>query len=249
MHVRTVCAVAIAGGLLAPGLHARPAATQTLGVTAPASGLTWRNIGPFRGGRVSAVAGAIGQPGVFYIGLPFGGVWKTTSGGTTWFPVFDAVAEISSIASIAVAPSDAHVVYAGTGDPYRATYRGNGIYKTTDAGQTWRHLALGDTKVPAILVNPHNPNIVVAAALGNVQAKSGVRGVFRTTDGGATWTRTLFVDDETGVEDVAAASDAPGVIFAVTGRYYTPAPGGPAGTSTSTGAVFKSIDEGQTWTP
>src|SRR5262249_49071133 len=150
------------------------------------------------------------------------------SGGTTWFPVFDAVTEISSIASIAVAPSDASVVYAGTGDPYRATYRGNGIYKTTNAGTSWRHLTLGDTKVPTILVDPKNPNIVVAAALGNVQTKSGARGVFRSMDGGETWTRTLFVDDETGVEDVSSAFDEPNVVYAVTGHYFTPAPGSPA---------------------
>ncbi len=157
-------------------------------------------------------------------------------------------------------PRIPNVVYAGTGDPYRATYRGNGIYKSTDAGKTWRHLPLGDSKVPAILVDPKDPNLVIAAALGNVQEKSGVRGVFRSTDGGATWTRTLFVDDETGVEDVAAAFDQPNVVFAVTGRYYTPASAsGPASSvggagaarataSTSTGAVFKSTDEGQTWT-
>jgi photosystem II stability/assembly factor-like uncharacterized protein len=222
MHSRTIIAIAIATA----------AAVQTPGVAVPTSGLKWRNIGPFRGGRVGAVAGAIGQPGVFYIGLPFGGVWKTTSGGTTWFPVFDGVTEISSIGSIAVAPSDPNVVYAGTGDTYRATYRGNGIYKSVDAGASWRHLTLGDTKVPAILVDPKNPNIVVAAALGNVQSTSSVRGVFRSTDGGTTWTRTLVVDEETGVEDIAAAFDEPNVMYAVTSR-----------------GVSKSTDQGRTWTP
>jgi photosystem II stability/assembly factor-like uncharacterized protein len=272
--VRTISIIAIA--LLAvavPGLKARPPSAApglrtrppsgwwspgpsdpgdqpaAASVTVPTSGLRWRNIGPFRAGRVAAVAGAVGQPGVFYIGLPFGGVWKTTSGGTTWSPVFDGVTEIASIASIAVAPSDPDVVYAGTGDPYRASYRGNGLYKSTDAGTTWRHLSLGETKVPTILVDPKNPDIVIAAALGNVQTKSDVRGVFRSTDGGATWTRTLAVDDETGVNDLAASFDRPDVVFAVSGRYYEPEPGGPAGTSTSTGAVFKSTDEGATWTP
>lgn len=220
---------------------------QAPAVTVPTTGLKWRNIGPFRGGRVGAVAGAIGQPGVFYIGLPFGGVWKTTSGGTTWFPIFDSVSEISSIASIAVAPSDPNVVYAGTGDTYRPAYRGNGIYKSADAGKTWRHLSLGDTKVPNILVDPKNPEIVLAAALGNVQTKSDARGVFRSTDGGLTWTRTLVVDEETGVNDIAAAFDEPDVVYAVTGHYYTPATGAPAGASTSAGAVFKSTDEGATW--
>ena len=149
--------------IVSPGLKARPPLAlppPAPTVAVPTTGLTWRNIGPFRAGRVAAVAGAIGQPGVFYIGLPFGGVWKTTSGGTTWFPVFDAVTDISSIASIAVAPSDPDVVYAGTGDTYRAPYRGNGVYKSTDAGKTWRHLSLGDTKVPNLIVDPKDPNIV-----------------------------------------------------------------------------------------
>ena len=221
---------------------------ESADIDVPTSGLKWRNIGPFRAGRVGAVAGAIGQPGTFYIGLPFGGVWKTTSGGTTWFPVFDDMKEVASIASLDVAPSDPNIVYVGTGDPYRAAYRGNGIYKSTDAGRSWRHLSLGDTKVPTILVDPKDPNIVIAAALGNVQTKSDVRGVFRSTDGGATWKRTLFVDDETGVNDIAWAFDQPNVMIAVTGRYYTPPPGGSAGTSASTGAIFKSTDEGQTWT-
>jgi photosystem II stability/assembly factor-like uncharacterized protein len=239
-------AIAVLGAMIATaGLTSRAADNAAV----PTSGLEWRNIGPFRGGRVGAVAGAIGQPGTFYIGLPFGGVWKTTSGGTTWFPVFDDVKEVASIASLEVAPSDPNVVYAGTGDPYRAAYRGNGIYKSSDAGKTWRHLSLGATKVPTILVDPRDPNIVIAAALGNVQTKSDVRGVFRSSDGGATWKRTLFVDDETGVNDIAWAIDRPDVIIAVTGRFYTPAPGEPAGTSTSTGAIFKSTDEGQTWTP
>lgn len=126
MQTRSVSAVIVTAFVIAlgrPGLKARPASAQPApvrgsAISAPTSGLKWRNIGPFRGGRVGAVAGAIGQPGVFYIGLPFGGIWKTTSGGTTWFPVFDAVTEISSIASIAVAPSDPNVVYVGTGDTY-----------------------------------------------------------------------------------------------------------------------------------
>jgi len=248
-EIRSVCHRAlIALALLGAGVTIQSAA-EAPAIYAPTSGLEWRNIGPFRAGRVSAVAGAIGQPGVFYIGLPFGGVWKTTSAGTTWFPVFDAVHEMSSIASIDVAPSDPDVVYVGTGDPYRAPYRGNGIYRSADAGKTWRHLTLGDTKVPAVLVDPKNPDIVVAAALGNVQTKSGARGVFRTTDGGATWTRTLAVDDEVGVQDIARAFDEPRVIVAVTGRYYAPGPDGPAPMSASTGALYKSVDEGQTWTP
>src|SRR2546429_9537477 len=103
------------------------------------SGLVWRNIGPFRGGRVSAVTGAIGQPGVYYMGLPMGGVWKTTSAGTTWFPVFDSVKEASSVGAIEAAPSDPNILYAGMGDMIAGggISRGNGVYKSTDAGAPW----------------------------------------------------------------------------------------------------------------
>ena len=106
--------------------------------------LTWRNLGPFRGGRVAAVSGAIGQPGVFYIGLPGGGVWKTTSAGETWFPVFDSVTAVSSIGAVDVAPSDPNIVYVGTGDLITGLgiNEGNGVYKSTDAGSSrqgkWR---------------------------------------------------------------------------------------------------------------
>jgi photosystem II stability/assembly factor-like uncharacterized protein len=212
------------------------------------AGLAWRNIGPFRAGRVSAVAGAIGQPGVFYIGLPFGGVWKTTSAGTTWFPVFDAVKEISNIGSIAVAPSDADVVYVGTGDAYRPAFRGNGLYKSTDAGRTWRHLALGDTKIPAILVDPHDPSVVLVAAMGDSTARTETRGVFRSSDGGQSWQKTLSVDNETGVQDLAWAYDQPDVILASTTRSYTgPSAASPGNTAAGVTAIYKSTDQGLTW--
>src|SRR5271166_2397643 len=106
------------------------------------SGLKWRNIGPFRGGRVAAVSGALGQPGVFYMGMPLGGVWKTTSAGTTWYPVMDSVKEASSVGSVEVAPSDPNIVYVGMGDMITGggINEGNGVYKSTDAGKTWQHL-------------------------------------------------------------------------------------------------------------
>src|SRR5258708_1757070 len=142
------------------------------------SGMAWRNIGPFRGGRVSAVTGAIGQPGVYYMGLPMGGVWKTTSAGTTWFPIFDAIKEASSVGAIEAAPSDPNVIYAGMGDMIAGggISRGNGMYKSTDAGVTWRHLGLEKTEhIPSILVDPHNPNLVMAAAQGPNNVKSDAR--------------------------------------------------------------------------
>src|SRR2546421_7244290 len=216
------------------------------------SALVWRNVGPFRGGRISAVSGAIGQPGVFYAGTPAGGVWKTTSAGETWFPVFDSIQAVSSIGAIEVAPSDPNVIYVGTGD-HDSFFdgMGDGMYKSSDAGRTWRHSGLeGTEQIPAILVNPHDPNIVLVAALGQFRAQSDARGVFRSTDGGATWTKTLYVDDQTGFETLARAADAPDVIFAAAYLHYI-APG--AGqwpvpdTARTRTRLYKSTDGGLTW--
>ncbi len=221
------------------------------------AGLSWRNIGPFRGGRVSAVSGVVGQPGIFYIGLPLGGVWKTTSAGTTWYPIFDSIKEASSVGSVEVAPSDPNVIYVGMGDLITGggINEGNGVYKSIDAGKTWEHLGLDATKqIPSMLVDPHNPNLVMIAAQGNIHAKTDVRGVYRSTDGGHNWTKTLYVDDETGIQKLAWASDHPEVVFATTVRHYVqpgppPARGatGNAANAPSGTAVYKSDDEGVTW--
>src|SRR5205823_4908829 len=108
------------------------------------SSLGWRNVGPFRAGRVAAVTGAVGQPGVFYFGAPAGGVWKTTNAGATWYPVFDSIKTVASIGAVEVAPSDPNVIYAGTGDMLTggAINIGDGMYKSSDAGRTWRHIGL-----------------------------------------------------------------------------------------------------------
>jgi photosystem II stability/assembly factor-like uncharacterized protein len=219
------------------------------------AGLVWRNVGPFRAGRVAAVTGAIGEPGVFYAGLPLGGVWKTTSAGRTWYPIFDAVKDASSVGSIEVAPSDTNVIYVGMGDMITGggINEGNGVYKSTDAGRTWTHMGLDATRqIPSILVDPHDPNLVMIAAQGNVHAKTDVRGVFRSTDGGKTWSKTLYIDDETGIQKLARAFDQPNVILATTVRHYI-APGAPlastpAAIPANTGtALYRSTDEGLTW--
>jgi hypothetical protein len=242
------------------------ATPTTNGPVPPAllAGLSWRNLGPFRAGRVSAVSGAIGQAGTFYMGLPMGGVWKTTSAGETWYPVFDSVKEASSVGAIAVAPSNPDIVYVGMGDLIAGggISEGNGVYKSTDAGRTWQHVGLDQTKqIPSILVDPKNPDVVLLAAQGDVHKKSETRGVYRSSDGGRTWTKTLYVDDSTGAQKIAWADDHPDVLLATTVRHWTTPPrglprfgapgvgggGGGGGGGTSQTHLFKSTDEGVTW--
>jgi len=225
------------------------------------SGLVWRNLGPFRAGRVAAVSGAIGQPGVFYIGLPLGGVWKTTSAGETWTPIFDSITTASSVGAVEVAPSDPNVIYVGMGDLITGggINEGDGVYKSSDAGRTWQHLGLDDTKqIPSILVDPRDPDLVLLAAQGDVHKKSDTRGVYRSTDGGKSWTRTLYVDDSTGAQKITWAFDRPDVMLATTVRHYATPVTGPARfpptggiTGAATGPtqtrLFKSTDEGLTW--
>src|ERR1041384_7920135 len=221
------------------GVAASPTSkTSTTSPTSPTSpisptlysGLAWRNLGPFRAGRVAAVSGAIGQPNVFYMGLPLGGVWKTTSAGETWVPIFDDIKSASSVGAIAVAPSDPNVIYVGMGDLITGggINEGDGVYKSVDAGKTWQHLGLDDTKqIPSMLVDPKDPNLVLLAAQGDVHKKSETRGVFRSTDGGKTWTKTLYVDDSTGIQKITWADDHPEVMLATSVRHYVtpPTPG------------------------
>ena len=226
------------------------------------AGLKWRNVGPFRAGRIAAASGVIGEPGTFYVGLPAGGVWKTTSAGEVWYPVFDGVPDVSSIGAVEVAPSSPNVVYVGTGDMVTGgtINEGNGVYKSVDAGRTWQHVGLDASKqIPSMIVDPRNANVVLVAAQGDLHAKSENRGIFRTTDGGATWQRTLFVGDSIGIQKLAIAHDRPDVVFATSVRHYVPlppasgivppTPPGAAGAPTgSTGtALYKSTDGGLTW--
>ena len=229
------------------------------------AGLVWRNVGPFRGGRVSAVTGAIGQPGVFYAGFPAAGVWKTTSAGETWFPIFDSIKTVSSIGAVEVAPSDPEVVYVGTGDMITAGTidAGDGFYRSGDGGRTWQHLGLEGTRhIPSILVDPASPNVVLVAAQGDPHRKSDARGIYRTEDGGRTWTHPLFIDDETGIQKLARAADVPNVVFATSVRQYVPAgypqdklrswqfglgPRPAPDTGRTGTALYRSLDAGRTW--
>ncbi len=207
------------------------------------AGLKWRNIGPFRGGRVSAVAGVISQPGTSYIGLPQGGVWKSTSAGTVWTPVFDDVKDQCAIGSIAVAQSNPNVVYAGTGEISGGS-GGDGIYRSPDAGKSWTKIGLEGTNIlPTLLVDPKNENIVVAAATGSPFMANDKRGIYRSADGGKSWTKTLNISPTSGVQHLASAYDNPQVILAVSSaRFYGQVPAG------QKPELYKSTDEGSTWT-
>jgi photosystem II stability/assembly factor-like uncharacterized protein len=211
------------------------------------SGLNWRNVGPFHGGRIAAVSGAIGQPGTFYVGTPLGGIWKTTSGGVTWFPVFDQEKSVDSVGAIQAAPSNPDIVYAGAGDPIQGSL-GNGMWKSSDAGKTWQHIGLEDTvKVSSIVVDPADPNLVLVSALGDATHHGG--GIYRSTDGGRTWTNVLKPADYDGARDLQSAYDFPSVMLAATqGTGGAGFGGGGRGAKSKPPLVFKSTDEGKTWT-
>jgi photosystem II stability/assembly factor-like uncharacterized protein len=215
------------------------------------AGLKWRNVGPFHGGRISSVTGVIGsQAGVFYVGTPLGGIWKTTSGGVTWFPIFDQETSVDSVGAIQVAPSNADIVYAGAGDPIGGSL-GNGMWKSTDAGKTWKHIGLEDTvKIDSIVVDPADPNLVTVSALGDASHHGG--GVQRSTDGGQTWSNVLNPAGYDGIRDLQSAYDVSGVMIAAvqgTGGERGGGGGGRGGQAkVKPTEVFKSTDEGKTWT-
>jgi len=213
------------------------------------AGMKWRNVGPFHGGRIAAVSGAIGQSGVFYAGMPLGGIWKTTSGGVTWFPVFDQETSVDSFGAIQVAPSNPDIVYAGAGDAIRGSL-GNGMWKSSDAGKSWQHIGLEDAvKIASIVVDPADPNLVVVAALGDAAHHGG--GVYRSTDGGRSWKNVLKPDGYEGVRDLQSAYDDPSIMLAVTqgtGGDRAPAGNGGPRAKPKPALGFKSTDKGQTWT-
>jgi photosystem II stability/assembly factor-like uncharacterized protein len=242
--------VAATAATLAPLGPAATGHAQTGEVVPSAlySGLQWREVGPFRGGRVEAVAGVPGQLDTYYLGAVVGGVWKTTDGGHLWTPLFQHEA-VASIGAVAIAPSNPDVVYVGTGEPAprEDVSFGNGVYRSVDGGKTWTHGGLPDSRhIAKLLVDPSNPDIVLAAALGHVYGPNAERGVFRSTDGGATWQKVLYKNDETGAIDLASAPDAPRTVYASLWQLRrTPwnlSSGGPGS------GIYRSTDGGVTWT-
>ncbi|MEE9132643.1 MAG: glycosyl hydrolase, partial [Gemmatimonadota bacterium] len=211
--------------------------------------LEWRSIGPFRGGRVTAVAGVPSQPYVYYLGATGGGVWKTVDGGATWEPVSDEYLGAGSVGAVAVAPSDPNVVYVGTGE---ACIRGNtspgdGMYMSTDAGKTWKHTGLRDAgQIGRIVVHPNNPDIVFVAVLGHAFGANETRGVFRSNDGGATWEKVLYRDENAGAVDLALDPNNPRVIYAAFWQVRRMPWGMDSGGPGS--GLFKSTDGGDSWT-
>jgi photosystem II stability/assembly factor-like uncharacterized protein len=211
-------------------------------------GLQWRNIGPFRGGRSLAAAGHKDQPLTYYFGAVGGGVWKTTDGGQNWFYASDSTFKSSSVGAIAVAPSDPNVVYVGMGeaDMRSNISYGDGMYKSTDAGKTWKHIGLPKADaIATIEVHPKDHNLVYVAAVGNPFGPNKERGVFRSKDGGQTWEHILAKNDSTGAYHVRIDPNNPRIIYATLWQAYR------NGHSMSSGGpgcgLYKSVDGGDTW--
>lgn len=216
------------------------------------TGFVYRNLGPFRAGAwISDIAVPDGPPlahlYTFYVAARSGGVWKTTNNGTTFEPIFDNQ-NVASIGAIAVAPSDANIVWVGTGDASsaRSAYWGDGVYKSTDGGKTWQHLGLTDTHhIARIVIHPTNPDMVYVAAMGHLFTPNEERGVFRTTDGGRTWQKVLYVNDRTGAVDLVINRRDPTTLYAATYeclRYPWRLHDGGHGSG-----IYKTTDGGTTW--
>jgi photosystem II stability/assembly factor-like uncharacterized protein len=213
----------------------------------PFKAMKYRLIGPFRGGRSLTAAGIPGDPTTYYFGATGGGVWKSTDGAMTWSSVFDTEGS-GSIGSLAVANSDRNTLYVGTGEAcIRGNIsQGNGVYKSLDAGKTWKNVGLHDTRaIGKVIINPNNPDIVFVAALGHPYGPNTERGIFRTTDGGKTWDKVLYKDENTGGIDVAFDPHNPNILFAalwqVRRTSWSLADGGPGS------GLYRSSDGGTTW--
>ncbi len=211
--------------------------------------LQFRSIGPaIMGGRIDDVAVVEKNPSTYYVGAATGGVWKTTNNGTTFEPIFDGQGS-TSIGDIALAPSDPSIVWVGTGEPNnrQSSSWGDGVYRSLDAGKTWQNMGLRDTRhIARVLIDSHDPNIVYVAALGHLWGPNKERGVFKTTDAGKTWNNVLFVNEDTGITDLAMDPESPMTLYAAAYQRRR-APWGFNGGGAGSG-LYKTVDGGATWT-
>ena len=241
--------------LISFSASAQKSKSKTETVAAPSvkadlyKGMKWRNIGPFRGGRANAIAADPTNASVYYVGYTGGGIGKTDDGGITWKNISDGFFKVGSIGEIALCESDPNVIYVGSGEhAVRGvmTSYGDGIYKSTDAGKTWKNIGLEKTRhIADIAVHPNNSDIVYVAAQGALHGPSADRGVYKSMDGGATWKKTLFVDDNTGVSSLSMDMTNPRILYAATWqhrRYPWKVESGGAGCT-----IWKSTDSGETW--
>mgnify|MGYP001826291196 CR=1 FL=1 len=212
-------------------------------------GLKWRNIGPFRGGRSVASSGVVGQPMTYYMGTTGGGIWKTTDDGISWKNISDKFLKTGTVGAIAVSESNPNIVLAGMGEHAARgvmTSMGDGVYKSTDAGKTWRHIGLDKTRhISDVIIHPTNPDIVFIGAQGAQYGPSEDRGIYRSKDGGTNWEKVLFVNNTTGASSLSMDMKNPLILYAAFwehSRYpWTMQSGG------KNSGLYKSTDGGSTW--
>ena len=239
-----VCTLAVC--LFSP-LHELPAQSPP-DYAAALANLSWRSIGPATmGGRIDDFAVVESDPSTVYVGTASGGILKTTNAGTTWTPIFDNEA-VATIGDLALAPSDPSILWVGTGESNnrQSSSWGNGVYRSRDAGKTWSHMGLSDTHhIGRIVIHPRNPDIVYVAAAGHLWGPNKERGVYKTADGGKTWSQVLFINEDTGVNDIAIDPESPDTLYAAAYErrrtVFGYNGGGPYG------GIYKTIDGGASW--
>jgi photosystem II stability/assembly factor-like uncharacterized protein len=248
--MRSLCFLTV---LALVGLLALSALAQQQYDSSLFSEMRWRCIGPFRGGRTVAIAGIPEKPNIFYMAAVNGGIWKTDDAGRTWTPIFDDQST-GSVGALTIAPSNPDIIYAGSGEGLQRPDLsvGNGMYKSTDGGRTWKHLGLRDAQqIANILVDPRDPNRVFVAAVGHPYGPNAERGVFRSSDGGESWQKVLGPDENTGAADLAFDPSNPQTIYAVLWAARV-APwevrSGESFVTTGSG-LYKSTDGGDRWKP